>query len=260
MSDRFSTGVPGATVGSPPLGRGGGQAPQEVMEGTGILRSSSLAELAQALAKAQAELKNPPKDRVNPHYKSKYADLATIRDTVLPVLNKYGLSVVQLPCELPGNEQVPTRVGLWTLLLHESGEYLGSCIPLRPVKDDPQGMGSALTYARRYALQAIAGVAGEEDDDGESASGNTPRVRRGVDRREEGRRRMLDYFLKTHGISAAQVCQVVGVQRPEQIEEVHLRRLREIAVALKGGQPVSVYFPPSSEATAALAPARLPAA
>jgi len=156
MSDRFSTGVPGATVGSPPLGRGGGQAPQEVMEGTGILRSSSLAELAQALAKAQAELKNPPKDRVNPHYKSKYADLATIRDTVLPVLNKYGLSVVQLPCELPGNEQVPTRVGLWTLLLHESGEYLGSCIPLRPVKDDPQGMGSALTYARRYALQAIA--------------------------------------------------------------------------------------------------------
>jgi len=71
---------------------------------------------------------------------------------------------------------------------------------------------------------------------------------------------MLDYFLKTHGISAAQVCQVVGVQRPEQIEEVHLRRLREIAVALKGGQPVSAYFPPPSEATAALAPARLPAA
>ncbi|MCS7270871.1 MAG: ERF family protein, partial [Gemmataceae bacterium] len=143
---------------------------------TTLQHSASLSALAKALARAQAEMKNPPKDRINPHYRSKYADLATVRDWILPVLNRHGLSVIQLPCERDG------RPALFTLLLHESGEYVGACVPLRPVKDDPQGMGSALTYARRYALQAIAGVAGEDDDDGNTASGNVPRRRRLNDR------------------------------------------------------------------------------
>lgn len=129
----------------------------------GVRRSGSLAELSAALAAAQAEMKNPQKDSVNPHYKSRYADLATVRDAVLPCLNRHGLSVLQLPCELPCGP------ALVTLLLHKSGEWVESSLALRPQQMTPQGIGSALTYCRRYALQSLAGVAADDDDDGHAA-------------------------------------------------------------------------------------------
>ena len=128
-----------------------------------VRRSGSVVKLAMALAKAQSEMKNPPKDSVNPHFKSRYADLATVRDTVMPVLNRHGLSVLQLPCEC---EQQPA---LTTILMHESGEWVETTILLRG-KSDPQGVGSALTYMRRYTLQSIAGVAADDDDDGNAAN------------------------------------------------------------------------------------------
>lgn len=129
-----------------------------------VRRSPSVGALATELAKAQAEMKNPPKDSVNPHFKSRYADLATVRDTVVPVLARHGLAVLQLPCEMDGEP------ALTTLLVHTSGEWVETTIKLRPGKSDPQGVGSALTYARRYALQAVAGVAAEDDDDGHAGS------------------------------------------------------------------------------------------
>jgi hypothetical protein len=129
-----------------------------------VRRSGTCNKLATALVAAQAEMKNPPKDSVNPHYKSRYADLATVRDTVMPTLVKFKLAVLQLPSELDGHP------ALTTILMHESGEWVETTIGLRPVKNDPQAIGSALTYARRYALQALAGVAAEDDDDGNAAS------------------------------------------------------------------------------------------
>lgn len=129
-----------------------------------VRRSGTIGKLAVALAKAQGELKNPPKDSVNPHFKSRYADLATVRDTVMPVFSRNGLSVLQLPCEMDG------QPALTTVLMHgESGEFWESTILLRG-KLDPQGVGSALTYHRRYTLQALAGVAADDDDDGNAAS------------------------------------------------------------------------------------------
>ena len=129
-----------------------------------VRRSPSIKELAAALAKAQAELRNPPKDSVNPHFKSRYADLATVRDAVIPVLARHGLAVLQLPCEM---DDAPS---LTTLLMHTSGEWVETCVKLRPAKLDPQGIGSALTYHRRYDLQSLAGVAADDDDDGNAAS------------------------------------------------------------------------------------------
>lgn len=129
-----------------------------------IRKSESIATLAGALVKAQAELKNPPKDSVNPHFKSKYADLATVRDTVTPVLTRHGLAVLQVPCETEGGP------ALVTLLAHTSGEWVETLMLLRAQQQTPQGVGSALTYARRYALQSLAGVAADEDDDGQAAS------------------------------------------------------------------------------------------
>jgi hypothetical protein len=129
-----------------------------------VRRSLTVAKLAEAMAKAQADMPNPPKDSVNPHFKSRYADLATVRDTVTPHLTKHGLAVIQLPCELDDHP------ALTTILTHTSGEWVETTIRLRPGKLDPQGVGSALTYARRYALQSVCGVAAEDDDDGNQGS------------------------------------------------------------------------------------------
>lgn len=132
-----------------------------------MIRSDSITNLAAALCKAQAEMGKAPKDSANPFFKSSYADLATCWETVVPVLTKNGLSVSQV-CDDGGSGVI-----VETLLLHESGEYLGGRLHMTPVKADPQGIGSAITYARRYALMAITGLVAEEDDDGNAASGRT---------------------------------------------------------------------------------------
>lgn len=129
-------------------------------------RSENIAELASALAKAQGEMRFAAKGNVNPHFKSKYADLASVIEAIREPLSRNGLSHSQL-CREGENGAVIVD----TLLMHSSGQYIASSLTLRPQKNDPQGVGSALTYARRYALQGICGLA-SDDDDGNAASGN----------------------------------------------------------------------------------------
>ncbi len=131
-------------------------------------KSDSIQALAGALAKAQADLKNPAFDSQNPHFRSKYASLAAVRDSVIPILSKHGLSISQLPiCE-------DGKAGCETILLHTSGEYLSSTLLLPVEKPTAHGVGSALTYARRYAMMALTGVVGDDDDDGNAAVGKQP--------------------------------------------------------------------------------------
>jgi hypothetical protein len=127
---------------------------------------STLKNLAKALVKAQSEMKNASLNKVNPHFRSKYADLAEIRDTVMPVLSKHGLAVVQF------TQVTGTGFYLVTRLLHDSGEYLDSRFPLPEDVTKPQAMGSSITYARRYMLAAMCGITAEEDDDGNAAQAN----------------------------------------------------------------------------------------
>lgn len=129
--------------------------------------SEQINELASALAKAQGEITGAPKKASNPFYKSKYADLATCWDSCREALSKNGLAVVQAPVTT-GTEAIATY--LHTTLLHSSGQWMRSELIVNPKDDTPQAMGSALTYARRYALCAMVGVA-QEDDDGNAASG-----------------------------------------------------------------------------------------
>jgi hypothetical protein len=131
--------------------------------------SEAINELAGALAKAQAEIQNPKFDSVNPHFKSKFASLAAVRNAILPVFAKHGLSVLQdLTNESGGG------VNCTTIILHSSGQTLKLGPLFMPAsKLDAQGMGSAATYARRYTLLATAGVAGEEDDDANAAVAKT---------------------------------------------------------------------------------------
>lgn len=126
-------------------------------------KSESIKELATALAKAQSEVGNAKKDSNNPFFNSKYADLATVMDVIKPVFTKHGLSFVQMP----GHDG--DMLTVTTMLLHSSGEYISQVAKVRPVKPDPQAAGSAITYLRRYALAAFAGIA-QEDDDGNGAS------------------------------------------------------------------------------------------
>lgn len=121
--------------------------------------------LAASLAKAQAEIQNPKFDSANPHFKSRFASLAAVRNAIVPVFAKHGLSIIQ-------DLQTTDRgISCLTIVLHSSGERLDIGPLVMPAgKADAQGFGSAATYARRYALLAMAGVAGEEDDDGNEAS------------------------------------------------------------------------------------------
>ena len=127
--------------------------------------SESIAALAAALAKAQLQIEPASKNATNPHFRSHYADLASIWDACRGPLNTNGLSIVQFPCDGEVG-----RTGLCTMLLHSSGEYISEVVTTRSQKDDPQGLGSALTYLRRYALAAVVGVTATEDDDGNAAS------------------------------------------------------------------------------------------
>jgi hypothetical protein len=129
-------------------------------------RSESIAQLAAAFTKAQATIEAAKKDSDNPFFKSKYADLSEVWRVVRDAFAPHGLSVIQLP-----ETAEDGSVTLTTTLLHESGEWLAGTMPVRVAKDDPQGVGSGITYARRYALSGLCGVVADEDDDGEAAMG-----------------------------------------------------------------------------------------
>jgi hypothetical protein len=127
--------------------------------------SCDIKDLAASLASAQAELCHAKKDSDNPYFKSKYADLSSIIEAMRLPLSKNGLSYTQIA------EYENDLVGVTTILMHKSGQWIKGTLKLRPVKTDPQSCGSAITYARRYSLQSIVGLSAEEDDDGNKASG-----------------------------------------------------------------------------------------
>jgi len=129
-----------------------------------MYQSENLGELAKALAAAQGEMNAASKDATNPHFKTRYADLASIMDACRGPLAKHGLSVTQLP----GRDEAG-QVTLTTTLMHASGQYIGSTIGVRPAQENPQVVGSILTYLRRYTLASVVGVV-SDDDDGEVAS------------------------------------------------------------------------------------------
>jgi ERF superfamily protein len=137
-----------------------------------MLKSEAINELAAALAQAQGEMKPALKDADNPFFKSRYADLASVVEAIRGPFAAHGLSYVQCPDPCEGEE-----VAVDTVLLHASGQWISSRTVVPVTKKDAQGFGSALTYARRYGLQAIAGVAAE-DDDGNAAASAKPGARK----------------------------------------------------------------------------------
>ena len=126
------------------------------------------ARIAAAIVRAQRKFKVAIKDADNPYFKSKYATLGDCWDAVKDALADEGLAVLQPTCDNQGRICVETRI------VHESGEMLTSLYPVVCAKqNDPQAMGSAITYARRYALSAFLGIIADIDDDAEAATIHT---------------------------------------------------------------------------------------
>lgn len=126
-------------------------------------RSEEIDKISKALVSIQKEIKDAPLDKVNPHFKSRYASLESVINTVRPVSSKYGITFTQT--------MVPSETGmsLVTTLYHESGQWIDSVMPMKVDLTRPQGVGSCLTYFRRYSLAAIYGISDTEDDDGNEA-------------------------------------------------------------------------------------------
>ena len=129
-------------------------------------KSDSIKNLAVAMCKAQAEMGGAHKAENNPFFKSKYADLKAVVKAVKEPFSNNGLSYVQFPIEEGG------RIGVETILMHDSGEWLSNSFTVALTKQDAQGAGSAITYCRRYGLQAIAGIPSEDDDGNNASKGN----------------------------------------------------------------------------------------
>lgn len=131
-----------------------------------MIRSESITKIAPALVKAQAVIASAEKSALNPHLKNKYANLGDVMAAVKPALETNKLMFMQTPIESEDG-----KLHLETLIIHESGEYIGGILVMPLQKQDPQGYGSALTYAKRYHLSSILGV-NQEDDDGNAARGS----------------------------------------------------------------------------------------
>lgn len=127
------------------------------------LQSDEIKELVAALVKVQSDIRDAEKNSVNPHFKNQYANLEAVIEATRAPFAKHGLVVTQLGTV---SEFGPTLV---TVLMHTSGQWIRSVVPILNERNSAQGMGSAISYARRYALSAIAGIT-QVDDDGEAAS------------------------------------------------------------------------------------------
>jgi hypothetical protein len=167
-----------------------------------------------AVLAVQAQVKPLPKDATNPHFRSKYTPLDTIVDTLRPVLAEHGLVWMTFPCRDDRGEPA-----LRYQLAHaQTGEHIAGTMPLLLTKADPQGMGSALTYARRYSLCAVLNLVGEEDDDGHEATRPAERPYGEVAKprgASDAQRKRIHAMLKEKGVSRDALA---GILEPWDIE------------------------------------------
>ena len=172
--------------------------------------------IASALAKAQMNMGSALKQSNNPHFKSKYADLASVMDACLPALNEAGIAVIQ-----PTGEDDAGRY-VETILIHgDSGEQLTCRVPLIIAKNDMQGYGSAVTYARRYGLMAMAGIA-PEDDDGNAAAKAAPKPKSPEERKQA--MNVLLGLIKSTETNVDNVCGHFKVETLHDLDDVQLEK------------------------------------
>ena len=132
--------------------------------------SEKISELAKALCKAQSAIQGATKDKTNPHYQSKYADLAACWDAGRAPLTSNGLSVVQFP------RLTEAGVEIETILMHTSGEWMSDTLTVPLAKRDAHGLGAAITYGRRFAFSSVVSICPEDDDGNAAVKGGEAKV------------------------------------------------------------------------------------
>ena len=170
-------------------------------------KSESISELSKALAKFQENVKQPLKDKNNPFFKSKYVPLENVVEAITQEAPKHGLSFVQWAL----NDDTG-RVGVATMLMHESGEFIEfDPVHMKADKETAQGAGALISYLKRYSLSAVFGITSDQDDDGNSASGN--KVAKSATQAEIGN-------LKKEIIAFSKLMTEQGKDvKPEQVEQ-----------------------------------------
>ena len=218
-----------------------------------ITTSEETGALFAGLAKAQANMGAVVKDSTNPHFKSRYASLAAVLDAALPPLNDQGIALLQHPGYSEG------VVTVTTLLAHSSGQWMKSTVAAQVGKDNAQGVGSAITYLRRYGVQSILGLP-VEDDDGAAASRTPPvprtelraQAQEKAERQEKAVRIRLADALDDAELTQRDVdVWCVGNNRPAT-GAMTLVQLGQLAAWLEGGkaQPIiRAYFEAQAAAT-----------
>jgi hypothetical protein len=186
--------------------------------------------LHEALCAFQAEVETLPKDATNPHFKSKFTPLDTIVEKVAPLLSKHGLTWSTFPCFGPDNQPA-----LRYKLTHAtSGDSESETMPLMVTKADPQGLGSSLTYARRYSLSAVLNLVSDDDDDGNAASPRqaaAPKLATAKDVKE--------ITEAAKGMSAEQIklaLAACGIPNVDYYEDVPAAKVAPLVKALVGAQ------------------------
>lgn len=176
------------------------EATGEIIASAPVRMSPSISKLTTALAKAQNEMHGAAKESVNPHFRSRYADLASVWDACREPLTKHELAVLQ-PARCDGR-----IVTVTTVLTHSSGEWIAEELSMEPTQNTPQAIGSAITYARRYGLSAMVGVAPEDDDGNEASAKPEARETKQSAREtpvngsgDDGKGKLMESYAKTVG-------------------------------------------------------------
>lgn len=166
-----------------------------------MIKSDEINELAKALVKANSKVSNPKKNATNPHFKNEYATLDSVIEAYKSAYLENGISVLENPVTNEG------KIGVSITLLHESGQYIThDPFMLPPGRDNAQGYGSSITYARRYALSAVMNIAADDDDDGNGANPDKEPPKGSLSDAQVNR---LFAIGKSAGVSAADIKKVL---------------------------------------------------
>jgi hypothetical protein len=160
---------------------------------------------AKAFIKAQLEMVNASKEKANSHFKSKYADLTSVREACVPFLNKYGIAVLQPIIQLGDKQYIKT------LLLHESGEEYSCLTEIIHAQNTAQAHGSGITYARRYGLQSLVCIGADDDDGNEVSKGEKPKTEKQIETINSDQGIEIENLCKQKDIDIATICKAYNI-------------------------------------------------
>jgi putative phage single-strand DNA binding protein len=215
-----------------------------------ITKSETIIKLSKALVETQKELKQPLKDAKNPFFKSEYVPLENVAEAITQTATKYGLAFSQYATTTESG-----NVSVGTIVFHESGEYIEyPPLILKPENTKPQSIGSAITYAKRYALSAIFGITSDKDDDGNKANGNGEQQKQPQKRNQKQAPQNDEPDVHAIVEKYVQQLSVLGVKREDVVEYVcnkhNVGNMFDIQPNILVGEIKQIWLKKSNEARA----------